>query len=147
MLSLEKPILNTLTPKIKLLYSDTKLLSETEYCQTFDAVSKCDNEQYTIRTLNITFGFYKENPNLATTLFIQELLRLCTTHPESIIIESFESHDRGQFAYAMKHCRTLQGLVGKSKGGALKEINFDLLLKNVMSDVKFCLKSSEYLRL
>ena len=140
MLPKEGTILNTLTPKIKLEYSDTKLVSETEYCQTFDAISRSDNLKYTIRTLNVTSQFYKENPNLAITLFIQELLYLCRKFPDAVVIESFESSERGEFACAVKHCQSLKQLVEKDSG-VTKEVDFDLLLKNVISDVKFLLSN------
>lgn len=139
MLPKEGIILNTLTPKIKLAYTDIKLVSETEYCQTFDAIFRADNQKYTIRTLNITSEFYKDSPNIATSFFIQELLRLCTKFPDAVIIESFESHEKGQLACAIKHCQSLQQLIEEDKSEAAKTINFDLMLKNVLSDVKFLL--------
>ena len=134
-------ILNILTPKIKLAYSDIKLVSESEYCQTFDAISKADNSQYTIRTLNIASGLYKENPSLATTLFVQELLRLSANFPGAVIVESFESHERGQFACVIKHCRNLEQLIMKGQREVAKEVDCDLLLKDVLSDVKFLLSN------
>lgn len=136
MLPRDDVILNTLTPKIQLLYSDIQPLSETEYCQTFDAISRSDNQKYTIRTLNLTSDFYKKNPNLATTFFIQELLHLCTSFPDAVVIESFESHERGHFACAIKHCETLQQLFERDE---VKGIDFELMIKNVQSDVEFLL--------
>ena len=139
MLPKEDRIFNTLTPKIKLAYADTKLVSETEYCQTFDAISRTDNQKHTIRALNVTSEFYKENPNLAVTLFLQELLYLCTKFPDAVMIESLESTERGQFACAIKHCQSLKQLMEKDKFDVTKEVDCDQLLKNVLSDVKFLL--------
>src|SRR5690242_7574703 len=134
MLAKEDLIPNTLTPKIQLTYTDIKLVSETEYYRTYDAISTTNNQKYTIRALNVASEFYKENPNQATTLFVQELLRLSANFPDAVIIESFESHEKGQFVCAIKHCQSLQQLVEKAKSLAAKEIDFELLLKNVLSD-------------
>lgn len=134
-------ILNTLTPKIKLAYADIKLVSESEYCQSFDALSRSDNQKYTIRTLNVTSEFYKEHPNLATTLFLQELLRLCAKFPEAVVIESFESHEKGLFAYAIRHCQNLQQLMEKDKAEAVSEVNYEVLLRDILLDIKFLLSN------
>ena len=139
-------ILNTLTPNIKLAYADIKLVSETEYCQTFDATSRRDNQKYTIRTLNITSEFYRENSNLATTLFIQELLHLCTKFSDGVVIESFEAHEDGKLACAIRHCQSLQQLIDKDKLTAAKEIDCERLLKDVLLDINFLLTKTRISR-
>ena len=124
-------------PKMALNYADIKFLYATDYCKTFEAVSKINNERHTIRLLNKDSAFYKNNPNLAATLFIQELLRLCVTSPTAVFIESFECRDNC-FAYALKHCQSLRQL---QENKSETEFNVEKIIAEVLSDTSFLLST------
>ena len=130
--------LDSLTPKIALAYSDFKFIDDSEYYRTFEAVSKSRNDIHTIRVLNVDSNFYKANPNLASTLFVQEFLRLCITSPNAAFIETFEING-SKISYAMQHCQTLQSLLDKKSNP--NDVNIEYLLKDVLSDVSFLLNT------
>ena len=136
MVSTKNPIFTTLTPKIQLAYTSLRFVSDTEYCSTFEGVLTSNNQKYTIRSLNVTSEFYKGNSNLAATLFMQELIYLCETNPGTVIIESFESYE-DRFACAIKYSQSLQQMMENQSNALIKHIDFEALLKNVLSDVKF----------
>lgn len=128
--------LECLPPKIALAYSDFKFIEDSEYYRTFEAVSKTHNETHTVRALNVASSFYKADPSLASTLFVQEFLRLCVAYPQAAFIESFEINGT-KIAYAIQHCQPLNHLLEKKFNP--KDINIEDLLADVLSDVSFLL--------
>lgn len=127
---------DALTPKLALMYSSVTYVDETESYRTYRASSNKSLEIHTIRVLNVDSTFYKSDPDRASTLFVQELLRLCSTSSEAVSVEAFEIHGN-RIAYATKYCQTLQQLLDDktSRNG----IDLDKLLKHVLDDVSFLL--------
>lgn len=121
-------------PKIKLLYTDFKLVSQAHYFKIFSALSKANSQPFTIRALDFYSDFYKSNPNLAATIFIQELLRLSTLHPSTIIIEDFEINDKA-IAFVTTSYIPLNFVVKEEKGR--QQIDIENLIKDVMTDLSF----------
>ena len=121
-------------PKLKLFYKDLKLTAETNYYQIFDAFSCDDNRIYSIRALNTNSEFYQQNTNLAMTLFVQELLRLCVVHPESVLIDHFEIHEKN-VAFVTEKCLSLP-IITKEDDNPEK-VDIEQLLKDVLTEVDF----------
>ena len=130
--------LSSFPPKLQLSYSNCKFINETECYRTFDAFSNAYNEKHTIRTLNLDSTFYREDPNRASTLFVQEFLRLCMIAPTATFIETFEIYGN-QIAYAIKHCETLQQLRDNKTNPI--DINLEKLLTEVSSDISFLMST------
>ena len=88
-------------PKLKLAYIDFKLIQQAATYRLYEAKPRISDMVHTIRVLDPTTEFVSANYDLAATLFIQEMLRLQSMHPEAVLINSFEmsSNDR-QMAYA-----------------------------------------------
>ncbi len=123
-------------PQVCLAYSDFRFIEESEYYRTFEVISKIGNEVHTIRVLNVDSSFYKADLSLASTLFVEELLRLCITASQAALIGTFEINGN-KISYAIQHCQTLQHLLDKTINP--KDINIEFLLTDVLSDVSFLL--------
>ena len=63
-----------LPPKLQNTYSDFKLINESQTSLLYNAKSLLTEEIHAIRVLNINSQLVKENYDLVSTLFIQELL-------------------------------------------------------------------------
>lgn len=88
-----------LPPKIRSQYYDFKVTSRTTIYLVIQARSQATHEIHTIRALNSDAPFVTENFDLASTLFIQELLHFCEICPKSVFIESFEIY-KDKIAFA-----------------------------------------------
>lgn len=131
------------TPNIKATYSDFQLISEATTFKVFQAKSKDSFQFHTIRVLDIESKDVKQNRDNAVTLFLQEVLRVCITQPELVIIEEFEISEE-KIAFVTKPYTTLQNLA--KEANKVKElqllkaqINVERLLKNASSDLDFLL--------
>ena len=129
-----------LTPNMKLAYKDVKLASESEICLTFDAVSKFDGKTYSLKALNTHSEFYQQNPNIASTLFVQEMIRLCIAHPQAVLQKDFEISGK-KIAYAMHHTTPIMKYTQKTN--PLKYINLPQMICDVLADVKYLLSTLE----
>lgn len=123
-----------LSPKIKSLYRDVKHVFQAEYYQIYEAVAVSTNLLHSIRILDTDSELYKQNPSLAATLFIQELLRLISIHPDSVVIEHFEINDKN-IAYVT------QNSIPLSKKHEFMGINIEKMIRGVAADASFLLNN------
>ena len=121
-------------PKTRLLYTDFRLNSRAHYFKIFSALAKIDSKSVSVRVLDFNSEFYCSNPNVASTLFIQELLRLCTLHPESIIIEHFEICDKA-IAFVTTPYLPLEHVVKEMENP--QSLDIEKLIKDVLIDLNF----------
>lgn len=136
--SYETPI----TPKLKLEYADLKIISEEASYITLQAKHRNTEQLHTIRVLNPNSAFVKEDYHVAATLFIQELLRLCISSPQDVLIETFEIYDK-KISYATLPYSQLKKHVADNELNHA-EINIDKLLKNVVSDLEFLVNNLRF---
>ena len=88
---------DSIPAKIKFLYSDFELVSQTSYYKVFKVKSNKNTEiltkekKYAIRVLDLQSPFVQQDYDAAATLFLQELLHLCsrTTDQDAFLIEDF----------------------------------------------------------
>ena len=85
-----------LPPKLKASHKDFKLVSEASYFKIIEAISLEEDCKHTIRLLDTESKLAKENYSKASTLFIQEALRLCLRvgNADAISVENFEMHKK-----------------------------------------------------
>ena len=121
-------------PKTRLLYTDFRLISRAHYFKIFSALAKIDSKSVSVRFLDFNSEFYCSNPNVASTLFIQELLRLCTLHPESIIIDHFEICDKA-IAFVTTPYLPLEHVVKEMENP--QSLDIEKLIKDVLIDLNF----------
>lgn len=129
---------NYLTPKIELAYSDLKLLTESDYHQVFEGKSVLSNEFHTIRALNTASNLFLQDTDKATTLFIQELLRQCATHPDSVLIDHFDFCEN-KIVYVTQKTLSLQQILEKEH--SLINVDVDKMLNDVLKDINFLLST------
>ena len=87
-----------LTPNIKLSYTIEKELHNEAWenlgYYVYEVKSYFTNEIYHLRALNLRSSYAeKHGLDNAITLFLQETIRLCTLHPGSIMIDTFEFYE------------------------------------------------------
>ena len=128
------PEISIIPPKIRLLYTDFKLVSEAHYFKIFSAKSISRNKSFTLRVLDFNSEFYKCNSNIAATLFVQELLRLSTLYPDTVLIEDFEICDKA-VAFVTSSYLPLSHLIKEDKGP--QNIDMEKLIQDVLTDLNF----------
>ena len=119
-----------LSPKLKLLYKDIKLVYQAEYYHIYEAIAQNTQEVCSIRILDLESEFYKHNPSLASTLFIQELLRICIKYPDSVLPEHFEINNH-VFSFITKKCCPL------AEKNDDKAIDIEKMIRRICSDMNF----------
>ena len=134
-------------PKLKLAYTDFKLIQQAATYRLFEAKLRNSDIIHTIRVLDPTTEFVSANYDLAATLFIQELLRLQSIHPEAVLINSFEmsSNDR-LMAYASLPYYPLDLQSDQNQQNLIpKDLNTMVnLIKQVVSDVEFLWRDIQF---
>lgn len=130
-----------LPDKIKCMYSDFNLISQTATHFTLEAKSISNKELHTIRVLNITTPVVKNDYYNTATLFIQELLRLCCTNPQAVLTNTFEFNDE-KMVYATMPFAPLNYELGELTSTRLSKLDIDMdrLVRDVMSDVEYLVK-------
>mgnify|MGYP000844791127 FL=1 len=128
-------------PRLSLEYESINFVSKTSYYKIYEAISIPDKKPHIIRALDLDSELFQKNPNQATTLFIQELLRLFCINPELVPIQSFESYD-GRIAYAMKPYDSLENQIGAAALDT--KIGFEKLIKDVIAENEFFLKNLKF---
>ena len=127
----------------KQAYTDFKLIQQTATYRLYAAKLRNTDTIHTIRVFDPTSEFVSDNYDLAATLFIQELLRLQSSHPKAVLISSFEvSSDGRQMAYAslsyypldFQSDDDLQIIIPKDANTIAS------LIRDVISDVEFLWK-------
>lgn len=128
---------SNLTPTIRLKYQDIKLIGETSYYQLYEAKNQATKQIHTIRALNISSAMYKNDKNKTTTLFFQEILRLCVQLDQSdaVIIDDFEVYD-DSICFVTTKSSSLQYELSLIPN-QMPQINIQKLLRDVESDVRF----------
>lgn len=124
----------TIPPRIRRLYAKFKNVSSANYFKVFNAISNSDGQPYTIRILDLNSELYNSNPNLAATLFIQELLRLCVLHPDTVVIEDFEICDKS-IAFVTTPYLPLNLILKEDKGS--QRIDIEGLIQDILTDLSF----------
>lgn len=132
---------SSLTPKIKYTYFDFELISQTNYYKIYEAKSVTTKQSFTIWALDTNSQFVRKDRNTASTLFIQEILRLCTRLQDSdaIIIEDFEIYESGMAFVFKQTCHSLQKCLLEPTESKIK-FNIESLVKDLVSDVNFLYK-------
>ena len=82
-------------PKMKLTYTDFKLVFENPPCMVFEARKMHSNEKYMIRILD-TSELGDNNDETAFALFTQELYYLDSVQPGAVLLESLEISEDGK---------------------------------------------------
>lgn len=114
-------------------FEQTRTLS---YYKEFKATLIDTSESFTIRTLDSSSSLYQSNPSLAQTLFIQELLRLCSISPYAIRIEDFEI-DQEKFAYSTNLQVSLKDDYMQVANTVNSEKEIEKLIKDISKDIQF----------
>ena len=113
---------------------------------TFRAVSKTDDNIYTIRILNTQGDLYKKDRNLSVTLYLRELFYLCTRfgrnqldstltqeYREILDFKNFEVGEGDSMAFVMKESAWLPNILqAKTPGFDLEKV-----IQEIYADVVF----------
>lgn len=142
-----KDLSKLITPNIKKLYSDFKVTFQSSYFLTFEAKSLTTEKTHTIRALDTSSPFVKENYHTAATLFVQELLYLASTYPNTILIKTFEI-DNEKICFASTNYSSPYLSQQQAPLNAEKECNKEKmpivaskLLSDLSSNINFLLHS------
>ena len=123
---------DSLTPKIKLNYSDFSRIEagseNTVGYFTFQARSLINQEIHHIRAFNLSSHSVQQDKNQATTIFLQETLRLCSLQPDILILNSFEFYNN-KICYAMKP-------ITSPVSPSTPNLNISSILKGLLEDLK-----------
>lgn len=126
--------------RLSLGYTDINLISERinyeHITSFFVAKSKLTYELHTIKVLELSSPGPERDA--ITTLFLQELLYLCSTQPEIVLINSFIVEEN-TLAYATLHCTSLktQLVLHKSKSKLhVGDINIHKIIQDVVTDLE-----------
>lgn len=135
-----------MTPRLKLAYTNFGYVSTGTSYKLFKAQPYDSEEFHMIRVFDTSIKFAQENFNLAATLFIQELLHLCSLQPESVFINTFEICEEGhKMAYATRSCVSLSSQLADETGKTSidpKSPEFiQHFLRDVLRDIEFLWKS------
>ena len=134
-------------PKLRMAYTSIKLISAhvrlNGTTSIFEAKSTVTNELHTINVLQTSSVSTRGEEDVLSTLFLQELLHLCSTQPELVIISSFIMDDN-TFAYSLRSSTTLKAQLEAQKNNNSEEkstlINIPRMISDVVSDVEFLWK-------
>lgn len=118
-----------LPTKITNQYADVKPLSVTGYCKVYEGACRTTKEKFHIKILDKESQFYKADPSIAATMFIQELLRLCSIHPSAVRIEDF-SYDEQVIGYVTRK----SSLLSESRK---EPLNSEKLVSDLISELSF----------
>ena len=125
----------SLAPNIQRNYTNFILLDtgapETLGYFDFQATSLSTNQVHNIRAFNLDSRYSKQDKNRAISLFLQETLRLTSTNPQTLFLETLEFHEN-RICYATKP--TVPILLRKS-GSLRPKLDIPKLLKNVLTDI------------
>ena len=135
---------DVLTPDIRLGFSDFSLLStqdsENLGYLVFQAKSRANDQLYHIRALNLNSIFAEASRNRATTLFLQETLRLCMLAPDCIVLDSLEFYEN-RICYALKPVTSaIFGCHDNHARTVLPQLDIPLLLKSLLGDISYLSK-------
>ena len=132
-------------PKLKYAYSGIELIAQKSLdidgaVSIFEAKSKTTNELHLIKVLQFPpYGTIRWKENVSTTLFIQELLHLCSTQPELVIINSFII-EKNTIAYSLRNATTTlkaQFIKQKSETEEKSEsINIPKIISDVVTELE-----------
>ena len=128
-------IFNLLLPNILKNYKYFSLNQQSTYYRIYDAVSCHDRGTYSIMILDVESDFFLKDPNLATTLFLQELFSLCIRFGRSDLLDlqNFEVYEN-RIAFVMKQCVNLSHLkMNQQKQKTSTEI--ETMIKEIYSDI------------
>lgn len=127
-----------LPPKIKLAYKDFTLISESVTQKVFEATCATTGQRHTIRLLDAESEIVKKDHNAAVTLFLQEILYLCSKIEDktALIIERFEIHEH-TIGFVMKPFYPLRLELSKQEERTKLQNDTEQIMKNLLADVKF----------
>ena len=129
-----------LTPNLKLMYTDMKVVTSYAYgpCRVLTATSKKDGKVHYIREFNPSL-YSGRDLDLWRNLFMQELLHLCARNPKNILIETFEMAD-DVIAYAMQpyiDLETLKNEAVSQKKSIPDLLDIEKLIKDTSESIYF----------
>ena len=124
--------IDLIPPKLQTAYTPHSLIYQASYYDVISVSSRLNGEKYLIRTLNTNCKFFMENPSLASTLFVKEILHLLNRYrrneeEEFQIVEDFEIF-QDKMAFVM---RPYSSLGNKKK----VEDDIETMIKSVISDL------------
>lgn len=125
------------TPKINAAYTDFKLVSQTSYYKTYEAKARVTGQRHSLRILDTTSQLFLKDRNLAFTLFMQEILRLCMrlARTDTIIIENFDIYG-DVVIFAMKPYYPIEkDFITKTQ--TTQTVDIEKMLKDILSDLNF----------
>lgn len=132
-----EPGMSLKMPHLSFNYTDFELHNAKDsYYRVFQARNRNTQEIHTIRVLNCENQFVRNDFDRAASLFIQELLHLCLSHPTLPIIKSFEIHER-KIAFATKLCHSIGNIETTPTGNEQQKLDIEKMLVNVLSDLNF----------
>jgi len=131
---------STITPKIDFYYTDLQFVSQAATYKVYIAKLRNSQQFHTIRAFDTASEFVRGNFSLAATLFIQELLRLYSLHPELVFIHTFEISDEMKMAYATLTYSSLEDETNKKSIDPKDPKFLQKLIKDVTLDVEFMWK-------
>ena len=134
-----------LTPNIINFYFDFQLVSTATTFKVFQAKSRENHQIYAIRALDIESDAVKKNRNQAVTVFLQEILRFCSVHPELVVIEEFEIFE-DKMVFVTKPHTTLLNILKecKQETDLISQIDVGNLVRNISSDLDFLLNKMRF---
>ena len=149
------PTLESSYERIKPVDPEISETPETSLYYLYEGRSKyAPYPTHTIRAFNFNSKFAKENFDAAATLFIKELLHLMSIDPKSVLVNSFEIHEKkmafAALPYAPLSCQIQKKrdskLEKESKEGAKKPPEFsdtnciENMISDLLLDVEFLSK-------
>lgn len=132
--------LHLIPQKIRENYSDFVLSHTTSYSQNYLAKSNADGLTYSVRVFDTESEFTKGDLDRAVTLFLQEIIFLCTKlgNFDAIKLEHF-AISGGQIGFVTLPASLLQDCVSQGK-----EYKIEQLLEDLKGDLSFLRNSMKF---
>mmetsp|Transcript_66026 Transcript_66026/g.76692 ORF Transcript_66026/g.76692 Transcript_66026/m.76692 type:complete len:496 (+) Transcript_66026:2-1489(+) len=128
--------LSLIPPSLKAQFDSINFICEHSGTCLYEGVLKLNSQTYTIKALNTTSDSYKQNPHATSSIFVQELLRLCMARNSPVHIDKFAIYEKN-IAYVTELSSTIKQQSEIS--GPLEDIQLDLLVRGVTADLRFLL--------
>lgn len=135
---------NYLTPKLDQLYTEFGLIPsnkdlEKDYLKTYHAKLKSTGEPHVIKIIDTSSRATKEESDENITIFIQEMLHLCQSTKDALIIEHTEFY-QDRIAFVFKYFEPLSKFLEKNpiqNDITSLESEIERLISGVVTDLQF----------
>ena len=137
-MDIESPL--QIPSKLRQACSDYKLISQTTTYAVYEAKLLQNQQIVTIRALDTSAEAVKTNYAFAATLFVQELLRICSLHPDLLFLNTFEIDLSGKMGFATLPYTSLRDELdnlqsAKANGAIITTFSGTKSVKDLISDV------------